>query len=345
MSFDKCEKIFDRLSQTAKIHEAIAYIENTDGSISWNKGYHRTIDSTINMASITKLFTTTCILILCEQGKLSLNDKIKTFLDKEIMNGLHVYKGIDYSNDLRISDLMFQVSGLPDYFLEGNEPFEKKMLKEDFYVDLEEMIAISKTMNPKFAPRMGSRSYYADINFDLLGKIIEIITQKTLSEVLCMFIFKPLNLKSTYIVTADTDYVPNVYYKEKKLSLVKFLRSCPASGGGVTTARELMIFIKAFWGGQLFNKQVFEQLQNHKRLQITFGGIHYAGGYMYLKSGMLFIKKNQLVGHSGSTGSYAFYCPETDLFFVGDVNQGSSPSIPIRLLLMMEMNTRNILSA
>lgn len=127
MNFNKCEKIFDCLSQKTKIHEAIAYIENKDGSISWNKGYNRTIDSPINMASITKLFTTTCILILREQGKLTLNDKIKTYLDDEIINGLHVYKGKDYSNDLTISDLLFQVSGLPDYYLEGDEPFEKKV--------------------------------------------------------------------------------------------------------------------------------------------------------------------------------------------------------------------------
>lgn len=71
------------------------------------------------MASITKLFTTTCILILLEQGKLSLNNKISEYFDENIIKGIHIYNGKDYSFELTISDLLFQTSGLPDVYLEG----------------------------------------------------------------------------------------------------------------------------------------------------------------------------------------------------------------------------------
>jgi hypothetical protein len=45
--------------------------------------------------------------------------------------------------------------------------------------------------------------------------------------------------------------------------------------------------------------------------------------------------KGELIGHSGSTGSFAFYYPSKELFFVGDVNQMADPSIPIRLSMQL----------
>lgn len=340
MNFSKCVKLMESLSKKSNIHEAVAYIESTDGSISWSRGYNKEIDSPMLMASITKLFITTCILILCEQGKISLEDKLSRYLDKDILDKLHIYKGRDYSYDLTVSDLLFQVSGLPDYFLEGDEPFEKKILREDCYIDFNTMLKVAKSMKPNFEPRRKGRSYYTDLNFDLLGKLIENITGLSLSQVYQSFIFTPLKLKSTYVITKETDFAPKAYYKNKSISIVKFLMSCPASGGGITTARELMIFLKAFWGGKLFNKAMLEKLKEHNPLQITFSIIRYAGGYMHLSSGIPFMKKNQLLGHSGSTGSFAFYCPQTDLFFVGDVNQFSNPGIPIRLVMRLELACR-----
>lgn len=52
--------------------------------------------------------------------------------------------------------------------------------------------------------------------------------------------------------------------------------------------------------------------------------IKYGGGYMQVPLGgfsMLYRGTGELIGHSGSTGSYAFYSPQQDLFFVGDFNQ------------------------
>ena len=66
------------------------------------------------MASITKLFTTTCILAMQDQGKLSLDAKIIKYFDNSVLDGLHIYKGKEYSFELTLSDLLFQVSGLPD---------------------------------------------------------------------------------------------------------------------------------------------------------------------------------------------------------------------------------------
>lgn len=53
-----------------------------------------------------------------------------------------------------------------------------------------------------------------------------------------------------------------------------------------------------------------------------------------------FGEKYTLLGHSGSTGSFAFYCPEKDLFFVGDLAQIASPSICVRLVMRSVLMTQ-----
>lgn len=47
--------------------------------------------------------------------------------------------------------------------------------------------------------------------------------------------------------------------------------------------------------------------------------------------------KGELIGHTGSTGSFAFYYPLKDLFIVGDVNQMANPALPIRLIIKLAM--------
>lgn len=342
MDFRQCEKIFDGTCKIWKLNEAIVLIEDGSGNITWNKGWNRTVDSQFNLASITKLFVTTCILQLYEQKKLNLKDCISTYLDGTIMKGLHIYHGIDYSNQLTISDLLFQVSGLPDYYLKKSAEgvsFEQLMWDHNQYIPFDEMIETSKTMKPVFEPRHPGRSYYADINFDLLGKIIENIYGMKLQEVVKQQIFEPLGLQHTFIIESENDVAPKAYRKGVAHSITRFLLSCPASGGGVTTAREFMIFLKAFWKGQLFSKALFEQLKEHNKLQFCYGSIQYSGGHMYLYAGYPFVKKNELRGHSGASGSFAFYCEETDMFFIGDLND-SRVYIPTNMMLRMEYHCR-----
>ena len=164
-----------------------------------------------------------------------------------------------------------------------------------------------------------------------------------MAEAYQQLIFVPLRLEHTYLPQSEDDFVPNIYYKNKVLKRPKFICSCRASGGAVTTAREMMIFIKAFYGGKLFDKAIFDTLAYYKKLQITMGPIFYGGGFMRIALGglmMLFMVKGDLLGHSGSTGSFAFYYPQKDLFFVGDVNQFASPALPIRLSMQLAFGAR-----
>ncbi len=103
----KCERIFNKTVAENTISEAVIFVENTKGDFSFYQGYDgKDIDSPMLMASITKLFTTACIFVLQEEGRLSLDDKIKNYLDDSVLNGLQVYRGKEYSFELTISDLL-----------------------------------------------------------------------------------------------------------------------------------------------------------------------------------------------------------------------------------------------
>jgi len=136
----------------------------------------------------------------------------------------------------------------------------------------------------------------------------------TLQEAYRRCIFQPLELENTYLVAREEGFVPRPYYKDTPLQRDRFVISCGASGGGVTTARELMIFLKAFWAGTLFNQAIFAKLAPSRKLQMSFYPIAYAGGYMRIEAGYPLRPKKVLRGHSGSTESFAYYAPQDDLF-------------------------------
>jgi D-alanyl-D-alanine carboxypeptidase len=73
------------------------------------------------IASVGKMFTAVLCGILAEKGLLSYDDPVSRYLDPELMAGLHVFKGRDYSGDIKVRHLLNHSSGLPDYFEEKPE--------------------------------------------------------------------------------------------------------------------------------------------------------------------------------------------------------------------------------
>ncbi|HBC29727.1 MAG TPA: hypothetical protein DC024_00565 [Clostridiales bacterium] len=337
----RLERSINKMIASNQIHEAVVFVENTNGEFSFSKGYGgKGIDSPLLMASITKMLTTTCILILKEQGRLSLDDKIMKYFDNSVMEGLHVYKGKEYSFKLTLSDLLYQISGLPDIYEEGSNSYKNRLINEDCSYTLLESIGATQKLSPHFAPRTTKRAYYADINFDILGEIIEKITNQSLSNAYSHYIFEALGLKNTYLPESENDFVPVIYNGDEAIYRPKFVISSKGSGGCITTAREMMIFLKAFFGGGLFDISILNELSLFNKLQAAMWPICYGSGYMRIPLGGLttfFKAKGELKGHSSSTGSFAFYYPNKDLYITGDLNQMKKPALPIKLSIQIAM--------
>lgn len=347
MNTEKFKSIFKRMTKSKNIYEATLLIENGDGSFSFNENYgDKDIDSPIIIASITKILTASCILILKEKGCLSLTDKVVDYFAPNILKGLHILKDKEYTDEITIIHLLTQSSGLPD---ESEESFQKSFIKEILLGDLEysfeDLISKTKELKPHFPPQLGRKAYYSNTNFDILGKIIEKVTNLPLNQAFSKYIFEPLRLNNTYLPISTESFIPSIYYKNNKLYRPKTVISSAASGGVVSTTRELMVLLKAFFQGTLFDRSCLNDFPIYKRIQFSFGPIRYGFGHMQIPLGGLitmFQGKGELIGHSGSTGSFAFFHPETDLYFVGDLNQMAKPAYTVRLVIQLALVNKNL---
>lgn len=295
------------------------------------------------IASTTKLYTTACILKLRSEGKINFDDKISRFFSAEIMNGLHVYKGVDYSTEITVRHLLSHTSGLPDYFQQkqaNGKSFEDDLTAgNDRHWTFEEIIAMSKKMKTQFRPGAKGKAFYSDTNFQLLGRIIEILTGKKLQDAYSEMIFQPLHLTKTYLYSDPADSIPaDLNFKNKPLIVPQAMTSFGADGGIVSTAGECMIFLKAFYAGELFPKTYLDEMKNWNRI---FYPLESGTGMLRFKLPRIFSPGKaipELIGHSGLSGAFAFYSPEKNIFITGTVNQISHPDISYKLMAKILVN-------
>lgn len=333
-------QIFKKYLKKAQVPEAILFIEDSKGTFTHQaRQGELTIDRPFLAASLTKMFVTCLILQLVEEERLNLADGLVSYFDRGTLEGLHVFEGKDYSFDLTVADLLFQTSGLADSYLEGPSNFSKRLVSEDFSVTNEERIQLTKSLSAHFKPGTTGKAFYADINFNLLGQLLENVLEQPLAILFKERICQPLALSQTYLIEKDSAELPNVYFEQQVLNRPKFLAQ-DASSGLVTTARDLMIFLKAFYTGQLFDPRIFKRLESYHELQADWAPIRYGAGFMKLplrkrtKEGL---KQVELLGHTGSTGAFAFYYPQGDLFLVGTLQQMARPDLSIRMLMNLVM--------
>lgn len=334
------DALFDQVIRTKKIYESVVLIQNGAGETLFSKAYGgKTTDSPIAAASITKMFTAACILILVQQGTLTLNDSLLNFYEPDYLKGLHVYQGKDYSCELKISDLLYQTSGLADIYEEGKNSIKNQVIVSDAFITYEQNVAFTKEREAHFPPNYKNKAHYADINYHILGDIIEKVTKCSLEKVFETYLFSKIKMTKTYLPVSEKEMIPMVYCGNQQLYRPLFIMSSKASGGCITTASDLMLFIRAFFHGELFDKKMLD-VNRYRTLQMSMFPIYYGSGFMRIKMGGFttsFLGQGDLTGHSGSTGSFAFYYPDKELFFVGDFNQMKYPALPIRFVMQLAM--------
>lgn len=304
-------------------------VENGDDSLSLLKGAgNLTIDRPYFIASVTKLYVTAVLLNLRSKNSLNLHDKISDYLKDETMHELHIFKGKDYSREITIKQLMSNTSGIPDYFSTG--AVRELTTGKDQTWGFERTLASAKQKEPKFTP--GKKAQYSDTNYQLLGKIIETITKKDINTVFKEVIFDELELKETYLFEDVNDHRPApFYFKDKELHLPNYMSSIGPEGGIVSTAKESMIFLKAFFNGQFFPKEDLNELKDWKLLfspGVFFYGVGIASQPLFLKE-----IKDGMLGHWGQTGAFSFYHPRSDLYFTGTTNQFYGQNVAARMMM------------
>ena len=293
-------------------------------------------DSQYFIASTTKLFVTAIILKFRAENKLKLDDNITSYLDESILNGIHVLNGHDYSREITIKNLLAHTSGISDYFQqkgENGKSFEDEIKEgNDRFWTFENVIEYSKSLKPYFKPNTKGKAHYSDTNFQLLGRIIENITGKSISDNYEELIFNPLGLTQTYLYTDIEDKKPKtLYYKKNELHIPKAMASFGPDGGIVSTSKEMLVFLEAFFNGTFFPKSYISELKVWNKLFIPLEsgiGVHRVKlPWFFNPTGVI----PELVGHSGLSGAIAYYSAEKDLYITGTVNQVAYPDTSFRL--------------
>ena len=132
------------------------------------------------IASLTKQFTGAAVLLLQEQGKLSVTDKLSKYIS-----------GYKYADKLTIENLLFMTSGLQDFA----DAYILDELDETKEYNSGEIFDFVKDYDLWNTP--GKVYEYCNTNYYLLGMIIEKASGKTYEEYVTENIFQPLGMTST----------------------------------------------------------------------------------------------------------------------------------------------------
>jgi len=292
-------------------------------------------ESQYYIASINKFFVSSIILNLYAINKLDLHDKISEYLPEEVVRGLHIHKGKDYSYDLSIAHLMSLTSGLPCYLADKQPNGKKAMAELEAGIDqswpISKVIQVVKRMKTHFPPGKGRMARYVDTNHQILSLIIEKITGEPINIVLKK-LFQELNLNKTYVCgnANNGNFVP-IRYKSHKIHIPLFLNS--TKNDIFSTAEDQMTFLKAFFNGYFFPKKRLKELKKWNKIFFPF---KYGIGIQKFSLPRVFSPLHSIpdmIGHCGSIGSVAFYIPDMNLYITGSVNQQATPNIAFQTMI------------
>jgi D-alanyl-D-alanine carboxypeptidase len=328
------QNLLGRTLAKGTAHGALLRVQSEDGKIDFHgSAGNAAPDIRFPIASISKTYTAAMILQLIDEGRLTLDQTVQDALPEVDLSGVHVVKGVDHGAALTIRQLLFQTSGLTDYY-EGGVA-EDLIRSKDYAYGLAEVLDWARSGKPQAAPDSG-KAHYSDTNFQLLGAVIEAATGLSYGQALHERICDPLGLSRTALFDPTRDgngpTLP-VYHKSQVLDIPLILSSMGPDGGIVADTGDLMSFLRAFMEGRLFRPEHLLTLRQWQRLYFP---LQYGGGLMRFRLPgwmTLWRPSPELIGHSGASGTFAYHAPERDIFVVGTFNQTEAPKRPFGFML------------
>lgn len=199
----KIDSIFSRYTTTTP-GCAVAIIKNE--KLVFKKGYGManleynipiTSSSIFHIASESKQYVAFCMLLLEQQGKLSIDDDIRKYLDYVP----------DLGKKITIRHLIHHTSGLRDQWqLLGNAGWQlDDVITQEHIIKL-----VSKQKALNFEP--GEEHLYCNTGYTLMAEIVKKASGLSLREYTDKYIFKPLEMNNTHFHDNYREIVPNRTY-------------------------------------------------------------------------------------------------------------------------------------
>ncbi|MDO5106627.1 serine hydrolase [Capnocytophaga sp.] len=301
---ERLDSLFTSLHSKEAFHGNVLIAEN--GKTIFEKSYgleniekntNLTPKSVFNLASVSKQFTASAILLLEKSKKLRLSDDITKYIPE-----LSFYKGIT------IEHLVHHTSGLPDYmalFREKDQTIGT--------ITNNDVIELFAKEQPELLFEPNQEFKYSNTGYLFLATIIERVSKTSYANYLKKHIFKPLKMNNTAVLFLYKDKLtmPNLavgYTQDENGNLqrdvqyAQYFDGVYGQGRVYSTAEDLLKWAKALQNNTLFTKQQSDilfadyTLNNNQNTEYGFG--------LFLEESE---KYGKIINHSGSWGGYITY--------------------------------------
>jgi uncharacterized protein YbbC (DUF1343 family)/CubicO group peptidase (beta-lactamase class C family) len=291
-------------------HNGIFVYRKAFGNRSVNpKPEPMTIDTVFDMASLTKVMATTgSIMRMVQLGQIKLNDPVAKYIPEFAQNG---------KQEVTIRQLLTHYSGLP-----ADLPMRPA------WSGLEEGYRLANAQ--KLITPPGSTFRYSDINFIVLGELVQKVSGVPLDQYAKTFIFEPLRMKTTQFLP-PLEWLPRTaptVVNEKTGEVLRAVVHDPTARamGGVaghaglfSTAEDTAKFAQAILegGSPVWSRVIVEKMttpQQPPNMTIVRGlGWDIDSPFSSNRGDLLPVGS---FGHTGFTGTSLWIDPTTDSYIV-----------------------------
>jgi CubicO group peptidase (beta-lactamase class C family) len=247
------------------------------GQIAYKRGYgmedlnedvHITPGTVFHVASMSKQFTAASIVLLAQEGKLSLDDDVRKYIPELP----------DFGQKITIRNLVHHTSGLRDQWaLLGLAGWR---YSQDLITNDDVMSVMTRQKELNFKP--GERHVYCNTGYTLMGLVVKRVSEMSLREFTTKNIFEPLGMTHTHFRDDHAEIIKHdaVGYEQEpgkpfEISITNF--DTVGATSLHTTVEDLQKWDENFYhpkvGGEAFVQQMLERgkLNNGEQLDYAFG--------------------------------------------------------------------------
>ena len=275
-------------------------------------------DDLFEIGSASKLFIGVSIFQLLEEGKISLDTKIRNFYPQGEIQKLANFNGKNYWNDITVGMLLNHTSGFIDYlnvYGDDTQAIEHFGGKEKHYTFKELIHQAVSFGDANFKP--GTDFKYCNTGYIILGDIISKVTHSDWHEYVQKNIFDTLDMKHTYFSSQISSKLRANMPQGYSFGKATFMPPSLARSAGevISSLEDLATFITAWSEGKLYKDA------NTVKLQQNLGFHFMDKSIKNIKYGYALMKIDDFYGHGGQTFGFESFVainPQTgDVYVVG----------------------------
>jgi CubicO group peptidase (beta-lactamase class C family) len=246
-------------------------------------------DSVFEAGSVSKQFTAAAVLLLAEQGKLSLSDPISKYFPELP----------DYGTPITIDHLLHHTSGLRDWGSIAEAAGWPRTTREYSNAWVLDIASHQKSLNYK----PGDEWSYTNTGYNLLAILVQRVSGKSLARFTHDNIFVPLDMQTTSWRDDFQRIVPNraIAYEESdgvQRQLMPF-ENAYGNGGLLTTVDDLLRWNARFGGAKIGDATFIKSELEPGKLNDGRSLFYSAGLFIATHNGA------REISHSGATAGYS----------------------------------------